>query len=105
MDKIGYAPVFLGKIGHSVVLVIVFSRAGGFGEAFARISSRSVVSLDKNGHKSEQKRVVVHGGQNWTLPKLCRYNRAYPGVLRPKSGIILLLNPLLKHSRSPAIHV
>ena len=38
---------------------------------------------------------MVHGGQNRALPKDNRYDRAHPGVLWTKSGI-LLMPPLCK---------
>ena len=86
MDKIGYARVFL--------------RAGGLGEAFARISSRWVWT--KPGAKVDKNECMVD--KIGHFPNLLDIDgHTYRGVLRSKSGIPLM--PLLKHSRSPVIHV
>ena len=90
------AECFLDKIGHNMC----FHVREGSGEAFARLRLR-LSSVAPFGQKTGTK--WDENGQNQALPKLSRYSRAYPGILRPKSGI--LMSSSLKHSRSPVIHV
>ena len=99
MDKSGYARVFLRQ--NRVYIGAFTCVREGSREAFARTCSHSVWT--KPGTNVDKNRCMVHGGQNRALPKLRRWDRAYTGVLGPKSGIPLI--PPLKHSRCPVVHV
>ena len=86
------AECFSDKFGH-----MFFPVREGSGKVFTRLRLSSRPVWTKPGTKWDE------NGQNQALPKLSRYDRAYPGILRPKSGILMISS--LKHSRSPVIHV